>query len=90
MMHSQHRNIIDREQIINDAKYARMEFIRKNFRLFIYGSSLVGLFWVSALALLSVSSPHRQEKNPEATIKMDSFAGIPTRSRTTTPNSADR
>jgi hypothetical protein len=89
-MHSQHRNIIDYERIINDAKNARMEFVRKNFRLFIYGSSLLGLFCVSALALLSVSSPDRRETNPEATIQMKNFAGIPTRTRTTTPNSADR
>lgn len=86
-MHSQHRSI---EQIINDAKYARMEFVRKNLKLFIYGSSLLGLFCVSALALLWVSGPHLQEKNLEATIQMKNFVGIPTRTRTTTPNSADR
>jgi hypothetical protein len=51
----------DLEQLIKDAKYARMKFVLENFRFFVYGSSLFGLFCASIITLLSVGSATRPD-----------------------------
>ena len=43
----------DLEQLIKDAKYARMEFVRENLRVFAYGSGLLGLLCAFAIAVLA-------------------------------------
>ena len=62
MMRNQHGNNPDLEQLIKDAKYARMEFVRKNFRFFAYGSSFLGLLCAFAITVLAVGSanPYQQ------------------------------
>jgi len=53
---------IDREQLIKDAKYARLEFVRKNFRFFAYGSGLLGLLCAFAISVLAVGSANRDQQ----------------------------
>jgi hypothetical protein len=52
----------DLEQVIQDAKYARMEFIPKNIRSFAYGSSLLGLLCAFAITILAVGSANRDQQ----------------------------
>ena len=52
----------DLEQVIRDAKYARMEFVRKNIRSFAYGSSLLGLLCAFAITALAVGSASRDQQ----------------------------
>ena len=53
---------IDREQLIKDAKYARMEFVRKNFRFFAYGSSFLGLLCAFGITVLAVGNANRDQQ----------------------------
>ena len=62
MMPSQIGNSPDREQLIKDAKYARMEFVRKNFRFFAYGSGLFGLICAFAITVLALGSANRDQQ----------------------------
>ena len=52
----------DLEQVIQDAKYARLEFVRKNIRSFAYGSSLLGLICAFAITVLAVGSANRDQQ----------------------------
>ena len=52
----------DLEQVIRDAKYARMEFVRKNFKFFAYGSGLLGLVCAFALTILVAGSGSRDQQ----------------------------
>ena len=52
----------DLEQVIRDAKYARMEFVRKNFKFFAYGSSFLGLLGTFAIMILAVGSANRDQQ----------------------------
>src|SRR5262249_53143660 len=54
----------DLEQLIKDAKYARMEFVRKNFRFFAYGSGFLGLVCAFTITVFAVGSTNR---DPQAT-----------------------
>lgn len=63
-MRNQLGNMIDRpsiEQTINDAKYARMKFLRKNVRLFVCGSGFLGLFYAFAVVILSAGSTNHHQ-----------------------------
>jgi hypothetical protein len=62
MMRNQLGNNPDLEQLIKDAKYARMEFVRKNFRFFAYGSSFLGLLCAFAITVLAVGSANRYQQ----------------------------
>jgi hypothetical protein len=62
MMHNQLGNNLDVEQLIKDARYARMKFVRKNFRFFVFGSGLLGVICAFAITLLSVGSVNRQQE----------------------------
>ena len=53
MMPNELHNSTDLEQLIKDARYARMKFVRENFRVFAYGSSLLGLLCAFAITVLS-------------------------------------
>jgi hypothetical protein len=61
MMSNQLGNSPDLEQLIKDAKYARMEFVRKNLRFFAYGSSFLGLLCAFAITVLAVGSANRDQ-----------------------------
>jgi len=61
-MSNQLGNSPDLEQLIKDAKYARMEFVRKNFRFFAYGSGVLGLFCAFAIMVLAVGSANRYQQ----------------------------
>ena len=65
MMRNQHGNNPDLEQLIKDAKYARMEFVRKNFRFFAYGSSFLGLLCAFAITVFAVGSANRDERTTQ-------------------------
>ncbi len=77
--------LIDRadfELLANQAKHARMQFIRKGFRFFFLGCGSVGLFCVLAITLLSAASTDRNyelgtnrqlERTLEATAQMEKF-----------------
>ena len=60
MMHI--RNMPDVEQVIKDAEYARVKFIRKNLRFFVYGSGLLGLFCAFAITVLAGASANRDQQ----------------------------
>jgi hypothetical protein len=51
----------DIEQRIKDAKYARMEFMRKNRRFFAYGYGLLGLL-CAFTTVLAVESVNRDQQ----------------------------
>jgi hypothetical protein len=64
MMQNQPGYILDVEQLIKDARYARMKFVRENFRFFVCGSGLLGVICAFAITVLSVGSVNRyQETN---------------------------
>jgi len=52
----------DLEQLIKHAKYARMEFVRKNFRFFAYGSGLLGLLCAFAIMVLAVGTGNHHQQ----------------------------
>jgi len=52
----------DLEQLIKDAKYARMKFVRKNFRFFAYGSGLLGLLCAFAIMVLAVGTGNHYQQ----------------------------
>jgi len=58
-------NSPDLEQLIKDAKFARMEFVRKNFRFFAYSSSLLGLLCAFAITVLAVGSANRYQQTTQ-------------------------
>ena len=62
MMPNQLRDSTDLEQLIKDARSARMKFVRENFRFFSYGSGLLGLLCVFAITVLSVGSVNRYQQ----------------------------
>ena len=62
MMPNQLRNRTDFEQLIKDARHARMKFVRENFRFFAYGSGLLGFLCASAITVLSVESANRYQQ----------------------------
>jgi len=62
MMQNQPGYILDVEQLIKDARYARMKFVRENFRVFAYGSSLLGLLCAFAITVLLAGSANRYEQ----------------------------
>ena len=64
MMRNQGNNP-DLEQLIKDAKCARMEFVRKNYRFFAYGSSFLGLLCAFAIAVFAVGSANRDERTTQ-------------------------
>jgi len=64
-MSNQLGNCPDLEQLIKDAKYARMEFVRKNFRFFAYGSGLFGLLCAFAITVLAVGSVNRYQQTTQ-------------------------
>ena len=53
----------DLEQLIKDAKYARMEFVRKNLRFFAYGSGLLGLLCAFGITVLAVGNANRDQSS---------------------------
>jgi hypothetical protein len=55
-------NQLDLEQLIKDARYARMKFVRENFRFFAYGSGLFGLLCAFAITGLAVGSTNRYQQ----------------------------
>ena len=61
MMPNHLGNSPDLEQVIKDAKYARMEFVRQNFRFFAYGSGLLGLLGAFAITVLVVEGADRDQ-----------------------------
>ena len=61
MMRNQGNNP-DLEQLIKDAKFARMEFVRKNYRFFAYGSSFLGLLCAFAITVLALGSANRDQQ----------------------------
>ena len=52
----------DLEQLIKDARCARMEFVRQNFRFLAYGSGLLGLLCAFAITVLAVGSADRDQQ----------------------------
>ena len=62
MMSNQLGDNPDLDQVIRDAKYARLEFVRKNIRSFAYGSSLLGLLCAFAIAVLVVGGANRDQE----------------------------
>ena len=52
----------DLEQVIKDAKYARMEFVRKNIRSFAYGTSVLGLLCAFAITIFAVGGANRDQQ----------------------------
>ena len=62
MMSNQLGNSPDLEQLIKDVKNARIEFVRKNFRFFAYGSSFLGLLCAFAITVLAVGSANRYQQ----------------------------
>ena len=65
MMPNHLGNSPDLEQVIKDAKYARMEFVRQNFRFFAYGSGLLGLLCAFAITVLAVGSADRDQQTTQ-------------------------
>ena len=61
-MSNQLHDSTDFEQLIKDARYARMKFVRENFRFFAYGSSLLGLLCAFAITVLLAGSANRYEQ----------------------------
>jgi len=55
-------NTPDVEQLIKDARYARMKFVRKNLRFFVYGSGVVGLFCAFVMTVLAVGSAKQYQQ----------------------------
>jgi hypothetical protein len=51
----------DIEQLIKDAKYARMQFMRKNRRFFAYGYGLLGLL-CTFITVSAVESANRDRQ----------------------------
>jgi hypothetical protein len=66
-MPNQIRNSTDLEQLIKDARYARMKFVRENFRFFAYGSGLLGLVCAFVITVLSVGSVNRYQQQASTT-----------------------
>jgi len=62
MMSNQLHNSTDLEQLIKDARYARMKFVRENFRFFAYGSGLLGIVCAFAITVLVVGSGNRYQQ----------------------------
>ena len=62
MMPNELHNGTDLEQLIKDARYARIKFVRENFRVFAYGSSLLGLLCAFAITVLLAGSANRYEQ----------------------------
>ena len=62
MMPNQLRNSTDLEQLIKDARYARMQFVRENFKFFAYGSGLLGLLCAFAITALSAGNENRYQQ----------------------------
>jgi hypothetical protein len=52
----------DLEQLIKDARCARMEFVRQNFRFFAFGSGLLGLLCAFAITVLVAESTDRDQQ----------------------------
>jgi hypothetical protein len=52
----------DLEQLIRDAKYARIEFVRKNLRFFACGSGLLGLLCAFGITALAVGTANRDQQ----------------------------
>ena len=65
MMSNQLGNSPDLEQLIKDARYARLEFVRRNFRFFAYGSSFIGLLCAFAITVLAVGSANRDQQTTQ-------------------------
>jgi hypothetical protein len=61
-MPNQLGNSRDLEELIKDARCARMEFVRKNFRSFAYGSGSLGLLCAFAITILAVGSANRYQQ----------------------------
>ena len=55
-------DFIDHEQLIKDAKRARMKFVSQNFRLFACGSGLLGLLCAFAITALAVGNANRDRQ----------------------------
>ena len=53
---------IDREQLIKDAKCARMKFVSQNFTSFVYGSGLLGLLCTFGITVLAVGNANRDQQ----------------------------
>jgi hypothetical protein len=62
-MPSQLGDDTDLDQVIKDAKYARLEFVRKHLRFFAYGSGLLGLLCAFAITVLTVGSANRDQQS---------------------------
>jgi hypothetical protein len=65
MMPNHLGNSPDLEQVIKDAKHARMEFVRQNFRFFAYGSGLLGLLCAFGITVLAVGSANRYQQETQ-------------------------
>ncbi|HKA21471.1 MAG TPA: hypothetical protein VKN18_24555, partial [Blastocatellia bacterium] len=83
---------IDREQLIKDAKCARMKFVSQNFRSFVYGSGLLGLLCTFAITVLTANryqETNRQfEHALDATAQMEEFVEILSHANKISSNSA--
>jgi len=55
-------DFIDHDQVIKEAKRARMQFISQNRRLFAYGYSLLGLLCAVGITALAVENANRDQQ----------------------------
>jgi hypothetical protein len=82
---------IDREQLIKDAKCARMKFVSQNFTSFVYGSGLLGLlctFGITVLTANRYQEANRQfERALDATVQMEEFVEMLTHANKISSNS---
>jgi hypothetical protein len=60
-------NSADIERRIEEAKYARMEFMRKNRGFFAYCYGLLGLLCAFAIAVLLVGGENRDQQHASTT-----------------------